>query len=238
MGKKNQLLDLLAKSHQYESSFISELGNEERALSGTSQEWAVKDEIVHLAAWKAIMAERFAASMAGKNPPDYDDWDAVNEELFQRHKDKTWQEVLELREYSYQELVEQIRLIPEGDLVGEQRYAWLKGRSLWERAIQNAYFHPHWHIALLYRRRGQPELGSQLMEDVTRTLVSLDESPGWQGQSIYNLACYYAQAGDKAKAIENLRLAFSLRPDLIEWALEDADLMAIRDEPGFLALVN
>ncbi len=238
MHRKNQLLDLLEKSHQNELSFISGLNDGARGLSGTSQEWSVKDEIVHIAAWKAIMAERFVASMADKNPPDYDDWDAVNEEIFQRHKDKTWQEVLEFQNQSYQQLVAQIQLIPEDDLIDERRYAWLRGRSMWNRTINNAYFHPHWHIALLYRRGGQAARGNQLMEEVTRKLLSLDESSRWQGQSIYNLACYYTQAGEKEKAIENLRQAFALSPDMIEWSREDADLISIRDEPEFLALVN
>ena len=41
----------------------------------------------------------------------------------------------------------------------------------------------------------------------------LDESPPWQGQCIYNLACYYALTGDKAEAIRNLERS---RPVMLE----------------------
>lgn len=238
MDKRNLLLELLGKAHQNELSFISDLSDEERALSGTPQDWAVKDEVIHIAAWKAIMSERFVAAQADKSPPVYADWDAENEEIFQRHREDTWQEVLEFRELSFQQLVQQIQSFDEDNLVDEQRYTWLKGSSLWKRTLHNGYFHPHWHIALFYSKRGETERGSQLMEEVTETLLNQDESLRWQGQSIYNLACFYALSGNKEQAIENLGKAFSLSSDMIEWSREDTDLASIWDEPGYLILVN
>ncbi len=238
MDKKNQLLDLLSKSDQSELKFISDVSDEERAAIGAAQEWAVKDEIIHIAAWKDIMTKRFIAARADKSPPGNDDWDAVNEEIFQRHREDTWQEVLEFRERSYQQLVEQIQSFDEDDLVDEQRYEWLNGRSLWKRTIQTGYFHPHWHIALLYSKRGELERASRLMEEITKMLVTLDESPRWQGQSIYNLACFYALNGNKERAIDSLGRAFSLSSDTVEWSREDTDLASIWEEPGYRALVD
>ena len=238
MDKRNQLLDLLSKSDQSELNFISDISDEERAAIGAAQEWAIKDEIIHIAAWKAIMAERFVAAQVDKSPPDYDDWDAVNEEIFQRHRENTWQEVLEFRERSYQQLVAQIQSFDEDDLVDEQRYEWLTGRSLWKRTIHVGYFHPHWHIALLYSKRGETERGSRLMDEITSILITLDETPRWQGQSIYNLACFYALSGDKDRAIDNLGRAFSLSSDMVKWSLEDADLASIWEKAEFRTLVE
>ena len=238
MDKRNQLLDLLSKSDQSELNFISDISDDERAAIGASQEWAVKDEIIHIAAWKAIMSERFVAARADKSHPGYDDWDAVNEEIFQRHREDTWQEVLEFRERSYQQLIEQIQSFDEDDLVDEQRYEWLNGHSLWMRTIHNSYFHPQWHIALLYSRRGENGHGSRLMDEVTSILITLDESPRLQGQSIYNLACFYALNGNKERAIDNLGRAFSLSSDTVEWSREDTDLASIWEEPEFRTLVE
>lgn len=181
MDKKDQLLALLSKSDQSELNFISDISDDERAAIGSAQEWAVKDEINHIAAWKAIMSKRFVLARVDKSPPGNDDWDVVNEEIFQRHRDDTWQEVLEFRERSYQQLVEQIQLFDEDDLVDEQRCDWLNGRSLWKRTIHNSYFHPLWHIALLRRKCGELERTDRLMEEITNTLVTLDESPRWWG---------------------------------------------------------
>ena len=76
------------------------------------------------------------------------------------------------------------------------------------------------------------------MEEVTRTLLSLDENTHYQAQSIYNLACYYALSGDKVNSIENLSRAFELSPDMVEWSRSDPDLTSIWDEPEYRALVE
>jgi hypothetical protein len=238
VDKKKQLLTLIARAHQVEMSFISEITDEERALSGTSQEWSIKDEIIHIAAWKGIMCERFRAFQADQIPPAYDDWDVVNEELFQRHRDDSWSEALDYLELTYSQLVEQIQFINEEDLMDPQRYPWLNGRSLWKHTLHNGYFHPPWHIALSYGKRGDPGLGSQLMEEVTLQMHALDDSSTWQGQFTYNLACFYALSGDKVKAIGRLNQAFSLNSDMVAWSLEDSDLVSIWDDPDYRALVK
>jgi hypothetical protein len=235
---KNKLLELVAEAHAKELSFIAELNEQERALSGTFKEWFAKDEIVHIAAWKGIMCERFRAFRADQTPPTFDDWDAVNEEIFTRHKDESWSETYEYFKLSYKQMVEQIQSVSEDDLLDGQRYPWLRGRSLFRRTIHNGYYHPLGHIALWYNKRGDPVRGNQLMEDATGQMLSLDDSPAWQGQSVYNLACYYALSGDKVQAMDRLGLAFSLSADLVEWSREDSDLSSIWDEPGYLALVE
>jgi hypothetical protein len=235
---KHKLLELVAETHAKELAFIADLGEQDRALSGTFQEWSAKDEIVHIAAWKGIMCERFRAFRAEQTPPAFDDWDAVNEEIFNRHKDESWPETYEYFILSYEQMVEQIQSISEDDLLDGQRYPWLRGRSLFRQTIHNGYFHPLGHIAFWYSKRGDQARGSQLMEDVTNQMLSLDESPAWQGQAIYNLACYYALSGDKEQAIDRLGQAFSLNADMVEWSKEDSDLTSIWDEPGYLALVE
>ena len=90
MDKKNQLLDLAAKSHQTETTFIAELSDQERSFTGTSQGWSVKDEIVHIAAGKNMTIQRFMAAMGKQEPPTFDDLDDENEEIFQRYRIKDW----------------------------------------------------------------------------------------------------------------------------------------------------
>jgi tetratricopeptide (TPR) repeat protein len=49
----------------------------------------------------------------------------------------------------------------------------------------------------------------------------------------YNLACYASLAGQSARALEHLARAFELDPKTREWAAEDLDLDAIRDDPRY-----
>jgi hypothetical protein len=238
VNKKKQLLDLLSKSHQHELDFMADLSEAEREMEGTAQDWAVKDEIAHIATWNSITVERIRAFMAEESPPGYEHLDAYNEEIFQRHKGDSWQQVQDFHERAYQELLEQVQLITEDDLLDGQRYDWLAGRSLWRRTIHTGYFHPQGHIALYLSNHGDKDRGNQLMEELTKTMLTLDESAQWQGQSIYNLGCFYAQTGENEKAIKNLGRAFSFGQDLIEWSKTDTDLDGIRDEPGYQALVS
>jgi hypothetical protein len=238
MDVKSKLLDLLRMAYEEETNFNATLNDEERSFSGSADNWAIKDVVVHNTVWKVIMSERFIASMSGSDPLTYDDLDAENEKIYQRHREDSWESVVTFQEGAYRQLVEQVELAGEHDLVDPDRFAWLKGNSLLKRTFHNGYFHPLYHLALFSIERGEGERGSQIMDDVTRNSLTLDESAPWQGQALYNLACFYALSGEKDKSLENLSQAFSLRPDMVEYSKEDADLESLWDEPGFLALVD
>ena len=238
MDAKNKLLDLLHMAYEEEMNFNASLNDEECSISGSLDSWAIKDVIVHNSTWKVIMSERFIASMSGSNPRSYDDYDAENEKIYQRHREDNWESVARFQEEAYRQLVEQVELAAEDDLVDPDRFAWLKGRSLLKQTFHNGYFHPLWHLALLIIERGEGERGFQMMEEVTRISLTLDESPSWQGQSLYNLACFYVLSGEKDKSLENLSQAFTLSPDMIEWSKEDSDLASLWDESRYLALVG
>jgi tetratricopeptide (TPR) repeat protein len=49
----------------------------------------------------------------------------------------------------------------------------------------------------------------------------------------YNLACFAAMAGHRERALEHLRKAVELKPDVLEWAADDSDLDPVRDDPAF-----
>src|SRR5215212_3326634 len=51
----------------------------------------------------------------------------------------------------------------------------------------------------------------------------------------YNLACFASMAGMRDEALDHLRIAFEREPKAREWAADDADLDAIRDDPRWPA---
>jgi tetratricopeptide (TPR) repeat protein len=55
----------------------------------------------------------------------------------------------------------------------------------------------------------------------------------WRGH--YNLACLEALTGNREGAIEHLRRAIELDPQAKEWAADDEDFDALRDDPEFPA---
>ena len=57
-----------------------------------------------------------------------------------------------------------------------------------------------------------------------------------KGDVKYSLACHYSLLGAKTDAIRELQESLVLNPGLIDWAKEDPDLDAIRDEPEYQAM--
>ncbi|HKV66755.1 MAG TPA: tetratricopeptide repeat protein [Gaiellales bacterium] len=53
------------------------------------------------------------------------------------------------------------------------------------------------------------------------------------GQLNYQLACFHALAGRREKALEHLAVAVANDPRAAEWAADDSDLDAVRDDPSF-----
>jgi tetratricopeptide (TPR) repeat protein len=67
--------------------------------------------------------------------------------------------------------------------------------------------------------------------------AELERSPD-NPSVLYNLACAECLAGDTEAALEQLTRAVELNPKTAEWAREDTDFDAIRDEPRFVATVG
>ena len=54
---------------------------------------------------------------------------------------------------------------------------------------------------------------------------------------VYNLGCFYALIGQPGLAIAALRESFASAPQLREGIREDPELVSLRDDPTFQALV-
>ena len=63
------------------------------------------------------------------------------------------------------------------------------------------------------------------------------EDAQWKGTVVYNRACQHALSGQKAIAIRELQDALRLAPSLTEWAKEDTDLAALREEAEYQAIL-
>jgi hypothetical protein len=55
---------------------------------------------------------------------------------------------------------------------------------------------------------------------------------------LYNVACSEALLGRTDDALDHLRRAVELMPEIRRFASEDEDLAALRDEPAFTELIS
>ena len=228
------LTELLKKGYQVEKEFIAALSDEERNAEGTFEKWSARDIIAHNAYWRKHHAEDALAVMAGNNPTHMDE--QINDEVYSRYKDQSWEEIHTLVDTSLERMGEAIASISEDDLQRHDFYPWEQGVPLWREIVGNIYSHPVVHLAEWHIKRGNPARAAEMYQAMTKQLISLDDGPAWQGTIRYNNACSFSLLGDKETAINELREALKLNPSLTEWSRQDSDFEPIRGEAGYKAL--
>lgn len=80
--------------------------------------------------------------------------------------------------------------------------------------------------AYAYAELGDRERGHELL----RQAVERDPD---RASFRYHLACFDSLAGDRESALAHLRRAVELDPETANWAAEDEDFAALRDDPRF-----
>ena len=236
MERKTLLLDLLKQAREMEMNFVGALSSQERARIGTLEDWSAKDVVCHNAAWKARMADNLLAVSEARSPTQTEDVNHQNALFFHEHHGKTWDEALRMASGAFQRVVAQIDALREQELDSCEKFPWQGDRPLWRLIVGNSYIHPIAHMAEFHRNRGDREQAGKMIGEMARSMAALDDSPVWQGDVRYNLACHYSLLGAKAEAIRELRESLVLDPGLKDWSKEDPDLDGIRGEPEYQAI--
>jgi tetratricopeptide (TPR) repeat protein len=74
-------------------------------------------------------------------------------------------------------------------------------------------------------------------ELVARARPLLDDGPAYP-ELLYNVACSESLLGRTDDALDHLRRAIQLMPEIARFARDDQDLAALRDEPAFAELIS
>lgn len=74
-------------------------------------------------------------------------------------------------------------------------------------------------------------------ELVARARPLLDDGPPYP-ELLYNVACTESLLGRTDEALDHLRRAIQLMPEIARFARDDQDLAALRDQPGFAELTS
>ncbi len=233
MTLRDRVLEMLRWADVQEQEFTEGLTAEERQAEGTFEQWSAKDVLGHLAAWKHRLAQMIAAVSAGETPPAYGDFDRENAAIYQEYQPLRLEEVVHRSRQAQDELMRAAGCLDEEVLSDRQRFAWLEGQPLWRRIAGSGFIHPILHMTEYLRASGRVEKSLGLSERAAEYSLHLSEDPEWQGVVQYNLACAYALAGQRDKALNRLDEALRLRPDLAEWSQQDPDLASIRGDPSF-----
>jgi hypothetical protein len=221
------MADILRTTRQAERDLFGSLDAAVRDAPLRDGDWSPKDHQAHLTAWKARQADRLAAARAGEElPPSIPDTetDAVNAELHATRVDWTWEAIEREADAVTQRLSDEL-LATDSDRL-------LANPQLVDGTFGNGAFHAQQHFSWL--------LAADVGLDADRVLRFGDEIERLvrdsglpardQATAIYNTACFMAVNGHPDQARPRLREAFALRPELLDWARQDSDLVTLRDE--------
>ncbi len=236
MSKKTILIELRQMIYQHLQAFVSNLSEAERAVEGQLDNWAIKNILIHVALWDERMGHSLQAIARGQPPKIYDNYQEINNQDFETHRQDTWEQVLALIESAQQALLEGLQALDEPHFLRNDALLGNQERPTWFRISGTCITHPMLHMCEYYVSHDQAQRALEMVIDLSARLSYLDESDQWQGMVIYNQACYYALAGHKARAIQMVRQALSLDAGLVEWSKQDPDLESLRQELEFQAL--
>lgn len=233
----NKLIRIIYRAREAEDDYLGALSDGERAAHGTYQDWAPKDLLAHINYWRKRVVESLAYHSRMQPPPDYPDFEVSNRENFEQNVDLPLEFHLREARTIIKSLEEVLPRFEDEDLTDPQRYPWRKGTPLISSIISNCYLHPINHLCINYLKIGNHAIAFQLQEEVVREVSEIHDSPASRNLALYDLACFFAQTGNLDKAIEKLTEVLPFSNELADWSRQDPDLVALQDDPRYLALI-
>lgn len=155
---KNDLLNDAETALSKLNVFLDTLTPDEWESAGTVGDWSVKDVLAHLAEWHQMVLHWYRSGIKGETPtvpaPGYT-WRTLpdlNQAIFEKHRDRTLDDVKKWFYNSDKETVETVKSISEEELFTRGLYPWMNKNAL--AAYFTANLSSHYTWALKEMRRG------------------------------------------------------------------------------------
>jgi hypothetical protein len=233
------MIELLRAARDAERDLYAMLDPELRDAAGTIGDWSAKDVLAHLAAWRAVEARRLEATARGlpapaEDPPYDAPVDDANARLHAERAGHTWDDVDREADASTDALAGAITRSSH-DVLCECDGAVVVG--IGSSGSNHAIGHLMDVVALVDEPSAVARYEA-FLEDVERILAHRHLRPRDSGIMLYNIACHRALSGDLDEARRLLRIALTQHRPLMEFATDDPDLSALRDELPALAAAH
>ena len=220
-----ELVKHLRATRQAERDVFARLDPAVRDRPVRPGDWSPKDHQAHLTMWKARQADRYQAVREGREPltDDRED-DEINAELHATRADWAWDAVDAESDAVSAQLESEVLAADPAVLRDNER---LVGST-----FGNGPFHALTHFGWLIDAdvgTDEERVGT-FVDEEERLLGAIGLPDRDRALGLYNLACAHALAGRLERARPMLSDAFRLRPDLRDWAQQDTDLDALREE--------
>jgi hypothetical protein len=131
-----------------------------------------------------------------------------------------------------------VSLIALSEQLGERPFKWYISNTTTEALLRNSYIHPRNHMVDYLNENGDEAGAARLVEDAASVMREVSAPPLALGATLYNLACLRTKQGRLDEAIDLLKEALPMRPDMKEVAPTDPDLALLRDDARFKEIVS
>jgi hypothetical protein len=211
------LLEAVRRAEHDLFSALEETSGEEPVIEGLR----ALDVRAHLAAWRSIEARRLLGTPAGDDPLPGDELDESNARIQAERADWSAERAAAEADASIDALIEAIGASANDALCECDELAAGIGANGANHAIG--------HLSDIARLAGAEARYEQLAAEVEDILRGSHLMPRDSGVMLYNLACHSGLTGRTDDAVRLLGTAFKRRPDLRAIAMDDPDLVSVRE---------
>lgn len=152
---RTSLLDAAVEEFAKLLAAVDNVPDRQREVPGACADWSVKDLLAHLDAWHEMFLGWESDGAAGRTPDmpaagyRWSDTPALNEEIYERTANDTWDEVMSRFHRSHGRVIEVISSYSDEDLFTKKRYRWTGSTSVGSYAVSATASHHVWAAKLI-----------------------------------------------------------------------------------------
>jgi hypothetical protein len=147
---KDELLVALETGRETFLDALDGLSDEQMTAPGVNGEWSLKDLLAHLTRWEAELVKLLWEVEAGLRPTTAHvgklSVDEVNAQFYAEMRWRSLRRVLDDFHAVRNQTILRVEALSDQELTDPRRYAWLKGRALWEVAAGDSFEHEAEHL--------------------------------------------------------------------------------------------
>jgi tetratricopeptide (TPR) repeat protein len=225
---RTAITGLLAHAAAAEAAVLEETGGGASTEHGDAEHWAAAPLVAHNTEFKRQQVHRLEAVLSGTTPRSFAEIDHRSAAYYAACASKPAAEVAAQSREVTVALLAHLRAVADEDLLDPSRHPWLNGRQLSLQIVVRGFWHPLGHLGDYHLDRGRVDAAYALHRAAIVEAERRGVPEAVRGMAYYSLGCAQARAGATADALDALRLAVSLNPDLHANLARDHDLDTLR----------
>lgn len=147
---KTQLLEAIEREYPKLEKEFNNLTEIQREAIGTPTDWAPKDIVAHLHEWTTMILGWYEAGLQGEVPPlpapgfKWNQIPALNEQIFFKYRDLSWDEAMALFTKSRDKVWEIIRHTSDEKMFTPGQYKWTGKNAMGTYFVSGTSSHYDW----------------------------------------------------------------------------------------------